>query len=82
MRQRNGKRGDGGFDPGRRLGRANDVCADRRHELAFHRKKPPAIGVKAPCPGFIEPELAMSVDKVPPVAFSNKATRGRNRPTA
>ena len=50
--------------------------------LAFHRKKPPAIGVKAPCPGFIEPELAMSVDKVPPVAFSNKATRGRNRPTA
>jgi bifunctional non-homologous end joining protein LigD len=33
--------------------------------MAFQRKKPPAIGVKAPYPGFIEPELATSVDKVP-----------------
>src|SRR3981189_3157682 len=29
------------------------------------RKKPAAIGVKASFPGFIEPELATSVDKVP-----------------
>jgi bifunctional non-homologous end joining protein LigD len=33
--------------------------------MAFQRKKPEAIGVKAPYPGFIEPELATSVDKVP-----------------
>jgi hypothetical protein len=33
--------------------------------MAFQRKKPAAIGVKAPYPGFIEPELATSVDKVP-----------------
>jgi bifunctional non-homologous end joining protein LigD len=33
--------------------------------MAFQRKKPPAIGVKAPFPGFIEPALAMSIDKVP-----------------
>jgi bifunctional non-homologous end joining protein LigD len=33
--------------------------------MAFQRKKPSAIGVKAPYPGFIEPELATSVDKVP-----------------
>lgn len=32
---------------------------------AFQRKKPTAIGIKAPFPGFIEPELATSVDKVP-----------------
>src|ERR1700694_4291543 len=29
------------------------------------RKKPPAIGVKASCPGFIAPALATSSDKVP-----------------
>jgi len=33
--------------------------------MAFLRKKPPAIGVKAPYPGFIEPALATSIDKVP-----------------
>ena len=33
--------------------------------MAFQREKPAAIGVKAPYPGFIEPELATSVDKVP-----------------
>jgi bifunctional non-homologous end joining protein LigD len=33
--------------------------------VAFQRKKPAAIGVKAPYPGFIEPELATSADKVP-----------------
>jgi len=29
--------------------------------VAFQRKKPAAIGVKAPFPGFIEPELATSI---------------------
>jgi bifunctional non-homologous end joining protein LigD len=33
--------------------------------MAFQRTKPAAIGVKAPYPGFIEPELATSVEKVP-----------------
>jgi bifunctional non-homologous end joining protein LigD len=33
--------------------------------MAFQRKKPAAIGVKAPYPGFIEPALAASIDKVP-----------------
>jgi bifunctional non-homologous end joining protein LigD len=33
--------------------------------MAFQRRKPPAIGVKAPLPGFIEPALATSIDKVP-----------------
>jgi bifunctional non-homologous end joining protein LigD len=33
--------------------------------VAFQRKKPAAIGVKAPYPGFIEPELATTADKVP-----------------
>src|ERR1700721_4765312 len=33
--------------------------------MAFQRKKPAAIGIKAPYPGFIEPALAMSIDKVP-----------------
>jgi bifunctional non-homologous end joining protein LigD len=33
--------------------------------MAFQRKKPAAIGIKAKYPGFIEPELATSVDKVP-----------------
>jgi bifunctional non-homologous end joining protein LigD len=33
--------------------------------MAFQRKKPPAIGVKAPYPGFIEPALATPIDKVP-----------------
>jgi bifunctional non-homologous end joining protein LigD len=33
--------------------------------VAFQRKKPAAIGVKTPYPGFIEPALATSIDKVP-----------------
>src|SRR6266566_5291760 len=33
--------------------------------MAFQRKKPAAIGTKAPYPGFIEPALATSVEKVP-----------------
>jgi len=33
--------------------------------MAFQRKKPAAIGVKAPFPGFIDPALASSIDKVP-----------------
>lgn len=33
--------------------------------MAFQRKKAAAIGVKAPFPGFIEPALATSIEKVP-----------------
>jgi len=33
--------------------------------VAFQRKKPAAIGVKANFPGFIEPSLASSIEKVP-----------------
>ncbi|MGY3611756.1 MULTISPECIES: ATP-dependent DNA ligase, partial [unclassified Bradyrhizobium] len=33
--------------------------------MAFQRKKPAAIGTKAPYPGFIEPALATQVDRVP-----------------
>ena len=33
--------------------------------MAFQRKKPAAIGVKAPYPGFVEPALASSIEKVP-----------------
>jgi bifunctional non-homologous end joining protein LigD len=33
--------------------------------VAFQRKKPAAIGVKAPFLGFVEPALATSIDKVP-----------------
>jgi ATP-dependent DNA ligase len=33
--------------------------------MAFQRRKPAAIGIKAEYPGFIEPELATPVDKVP-----------------
>jgi len=33
--------------------------------MAFQRRKPAAIGVNAPYPGFVEPALATSVDKVP-----------------
>ena len=33
--------------------------------MAFQRKKPAATGVKAPLPGFIEPALATSIEKVP-----------------
>src|SRR5687768_1987347 len=33
--------------------------------VAFQRRKPAGIGVKAPFPGFIEPALATSIEKVP-----------------
>jgi hypothetical protein len=33
--------------------------------MALQRKKPAAIGIKAKHPGFIEPALATSIDKVP-----------------
>jgi bifunctional non-homologous end joining protein LigD len=33
--------------------------------VAFQRTKAAAIGVKAPFPGFVEPALATSSDKVP-----------------
>jgi hypothetical protein len=33
--------------------------------MAFHRRKPAAIGVKAPFAGFVEPALATSIEKVP-----------------
>jgi bifunctional non-homologous end joining protein LigD len=33
--------------------------------VAFQRKKPAAIGIKANFPGFIEPALASSTEKVP-----------------
>lgn len=33
--------------------------------MAFPRKKPAAIGVKAPFPGFVEPALATSIERVP-----------------
>jgi bifunctional non-homologous end joining protein LigD len=33
--------------------------------VAFQRRKPAAIGVKAPLPRFIEPALATSIEKVP-----------------
>jgi bifunctional non-homologous end joining protein LigD len=33
--------------------------------MAFQRNKSAAIGVKAPFPGFIEPALATSIEKVP-----------------
>jgi bifunctional non-homologous end joining protein LigD len=33
--------------------------------VAFQRKKPAAIGIKAPSPGFVEPALATAIEKVP-----------------
>jgi bifunctional non-homologous end joining protein LigD len=33
--------------------------------MAFQRRKPAAIGVKAPYPGFVEPALASAIGKVP-----------------
>jgi bifunctional non-homologous end joining protein LigD len=33
--------------------------------VAFQRRKPAAIGVKAPFPGFIEPALAPAIEQVP-----------------
>jgi len=33
--------------------------------VAFQRKKPAAIGAKAPFPGFVEPALATTIEKVP-----------------
>jgi len=31
--------------------------------MAFQRKKPAAIGLRAPYPGFIEPKLATSTEE-------------------
>jgi bifunctional non-homologous end joining protein LigD len=33
--------------------------------LAFQHKKPAKIGIKAPFPGFIDPALATSIERVP-----------------
>jgi bifunctional non-homologous end joining protein LigD len=33
--------------------------------MAFQRKQPAVIGIKAPFPDFLEPALASSIDKVP-----------------
>ncbi|MGY4282011.1 ATP-dependent DNA ligase [Bradyrhizobium sp. LM2.7] len=33
--------------------------------MAFQRKNPAVLGVKAPFPGFIEPALATSIERVP-----------------
>ena len=33
--------------------------------MAFQRKKPEKIGIKAPLPGFVEPALASKVERVP-----------------
>jgi len=33
--------------------------------VAFQRRRPEAIGIKAPLPGFVEPALATSIEKVP-----------------
>ena len=33
--------------------------------MAFQRRKPVAIGVKAPFPGFVEPALATAIERVP-----------------
>jgi len=33
--------------------------------MAFQRKNPAAIGVKAPFPGCVEPALATSIERVP-----------------
>ncbi|WP_342738952.1 non-homologous end-joining DNA ligase [Bradyrhizobium sp. B117] len=33
--------------------------------MVFQRRKPAAVGVKAPFPGFVEPALASSIEKVP-----------------
>jgi bifunctional non-homologous end joining protein LigD len=33
--------------------------------VGYPRVKPPSIGLKAPYPGFVEPALASSIDKVP-----------------
>ncbi|MCK1339804.1 non-homologous end-joining DNA ligase [Bradyrhizobium sp. 38] len=33
--------------------------------MAFQRRKPAMIGVKAPFPGFVEPALASSIERVP-----------------
>src|ERR1700710_3197436 len=33
--------------------------------MAFQRRKPVAIGVKAPFPGFVAPALATAIERVP-----------------
>ena len=48
--------------------------------MAFQRRKSEAIGVKAALPGFIEPALASSIDKVP--AGDRWITRSSSMATA
>jgi len=40
--------------------------------VAFQRKKQAVIGVNAPFPGFIEPTLAPSSDKVPSLHYATR----------
>jgi bifunctional non-homologous end joining protein LigD len=41
--------------------------------MAFQRKKSAAVGIKAPFPGFVEPELATAIEKVPSAYSENPA---------
>jgi len=43
--------------------------------VAFQRERPAAIGIKAPLPGFIEPALATSSDKVPSVHYAKRSEK-------
>jgi bifunctional non-homologous end joining protein LigD len=43
----------------------NPLFCGAEFVVAFQRRKPAAIGVKAPFPGFIEPAPASWVDKLP-----------------
>ena len=40
--------------------------------MAFQPRKQAVIGVKAPFPGFIEPALATSSDKVPSLHYATR----------
>jgi bifunctional non-homologous end joining protein LigD len=44
---------------------SNCLSRSASSDRAFQRKKPAAIGFKAPYPGFVEPALASSIEKVP-----------------
>ena len=45
--------------------RLSQVFQLRDFSVAFQRRKPEKIGIKAPLPGFIEPALASKVERVP-----------------
>jgi ATP-dependent DNA ligase len=60
------------FACSRAFGRFPRSCRDGGHRvwyefenMAFQRRKPAAIGVKARFPGFFEPALAASIERVP-----------------